>query len=49
MSLKKVNNAVKTDTDIVITLDTHNENYLETQEGINLPVNTVLNTIMVGN
>ena len=36
--VEKVNNAVKTDTDIVITLDTHNENYLETQEGINLPV-----------
>lgn len=36
--VEKVNNAVKTDTDIVITLDTHNDNYLETQEGINLPV-----------
>ena len=36
--VEKVNNAVKTDTDIAITLDTHNDNYLETQEEINLPV-----------
>lgn len=36
--VEKVNNTLNTDTDIVITLDTHKENYLETQEGKNLPI-----------
>lgn len=36
--LTKLENAKKNNTDIIFTLDTHYDNYLETHEGKNLPI-----------
>jgi len=36
--INKINKAVKEKTTVIFTKDTHPENYLETQEGKNLPV-----------
>lgn len=36
--LKKLDDALSSKTDIIFTLDTHYDNYLETNEGKNLPI-----------
>lgn len=36
--IKKIKEYIKNNNSVYFTMDTHNENYLETQEGINLPV-----------
>ncbi|GHU48862.1 hypothetical protein FACS1894218_6860 [Bacilli bacterium] len=43
--LKKVQTAIKDKTDIVFTMDTHDENYLKTIEGKSLKIkHTIQNT-----